>query len=467
MSSDGRLVGRPRYTDRIAPFARNGNAKIVTGIRRCGKSSVLRMLSDSMEDGSNIIRIDMEMADNYDLRDWRKLLKAVDERIVPERDNVLLIDEVQDVEGWELAIRDLIARGACDIYLTGSNSNLLSSEYSTHLGGRFNEVRMLPLSYGECVSFRELYGGEGDVFERFVRIGGFPILWRSPVDVQSSMQTVRDIVDVSIANDIEGRYGIKSRSLLRDLLRCVLSTVGKYVSANNMYNTLRSSGVRVSPDTVYSYLDHLEAANILVRANVYDLRGRRVLTSKYKYYAVDLGIKHALLGYRPEDTPGHMENMIFTELLGRGFDVYVGDSDGREVDFVAEKGDRRIYVQACQAILSEDTMLREFGALESIDDSFPKYVVMMDPGVHAGVTSKGIVCCGLRDFLRMDLRRRVGPRPRRSPRRSRPTLCRGSIRRAGSGTRPWRPIAPCTVPSQSPRPNRSSRWRGRWASDAC
>lgn len=398
------LVPRPRYTDRMLPFKGNGNAKVITGIRRCGKSSVMKLFADSCcPDGCNIIYLSMELAENRHLREWEHLLDEVEGRMDPDRQNVLFIDEVQNIWGWELAVRDLIARESCDIYLTGSNSNLLSSEYATHLGGRFNGISMLTLCYSECLSFDGGHGGEEDVFERFVRIGGFPILWRNPSDIESSMQTVRDLVDVSIANDIELRYGIKNRPLLRDLLRCVLSTVGKYVSANNLYNTLRSAGTKVSPETVYSYLGYLESANLIVRANAFDIRGKRILSSKYKYYAADLGIKHALLGYRPEDTPGHMENMIFTELSGRGYQVHIGDAGGREVDFVAEKGGRRIYVQACQAISSEDTLERELGAFDAIEDSFPKYLVLMDPGVYEGVTEKGIVCCGIRDFLLMEL----------------------------------------------------------------
>lgn len=395
------LTERPRYTDRIEPYIDNGNAKIITGIRRCGKSSVMKLLSDSMKD-RNIIYINMELAENYDLRDWKKLLKTIVSKIDENRKNVLFIDEIQNIPGWELAIRDIIARELCDTYLTGSNSNLLSSEYSTHLGGRFNEIRMLPLSYSECMKFNERHDIKEDIFDRFVRIGGFPILWRNPTDIQSSMQTVRDLVDVSIVNDIELRYGIKNRQLLRDLLRCVLSMIGKFVSANNLYNTLRSSGIKVSADTVYDYLRYLESANILIRADVFDIRGKRVLTSKYKYYVTDLGIKHAILGYRPEDTPGHLENIVFTELLGRGYDVYVGDHNGKEIDFIAEKNGDRMYIQVCQSISSEDTAEREFGNSGSINDSFPKYVVMLDPGLYEGITDKGIRCCSVRDFLNKD-----------------------------------------------------------------
>jgi len=402
MKSDDCLVERPRYTDKIIPFVQNGNVKIVTGIRRCGKSSVMRIFSKYFDEKCNIIYISMEWTENYNLRQWNDLLNHIENMIDETRQNVLFIDEVQNVEGWELAVRDLVSKNSCDIYLTGSNSNLLSSEYATHLGGRFNEIRMFPLSYEECEDFQKAFGGK-DTFERFVRVGGFPILWRKPLDIQSSMQTVRDLVDVSITNDIVERFGVKNLLLLKDLLRYVLSTIGNYVSANNLYNTMRSSGIKVSADTVYDYLSYLESANILIRANVFDIKGKRVLTAKSKYYVTDLGIKHAILGYRPEDTPGHLENIIFTELIGRGYNVYVGDLKDKEIDFVAEKDEKRIYIQACQTIGSEETMKRELGNLEMIDDSFPKYVVMMDPGVYEGVTEKGIICCNIENFIKKEL----------------------------------------------------------------
>ena len=401
MKLSDNLVNRLRYIDQIKPFMWNGNVKVITGIRRCGKSSVMRMFADTVDDGCNLIYINMEYSEHHDLREWKELLGHVNKKIVSEKKNLLFIDEVQDIPQWELAIRDFVAKGTCDVYLTGSNSNLLSSEYSTYLGGRFNRIHMFPLSYSECKVFHEKYDGKNldKVFERFIRVGGFPILWRNNIDVTSSMQTIRDIVDVSISNDILNRFKIKNIQLLKDLLKCVVSFIGSYVSANNLFKELKMNGTEVSKDAVYEYLNHLEAANILIRANVFDIRGKKVLTSKYKYYVTDLGIKHMMLGYRPEDTPGHMENIIVTELLGRGYDVYVGDSDGKEIDIVAEMNGKRLYVQACMRFDNEKTMRREFGNLESIEDSFPKYVVTMDSGIYNGISEKGIVCCGLKEFL--------------------------------------------------------------------
>jgi predicted AAA+ superfamily ATPase len=398
------LVGRERYLNALRPFRGNGNAKVITGIRRCGKSSLLETFADSFSDDVNLIMINMEFSENAELRTWEKLLGHITARLSGSKENILMINEVQDVPKWELVIRDLIAKGSCDIYLTGSNSNLLSSEYSTYLGGRYDRIHVMPLSFSECTEFHEKYHGTAnpdDILQRFIRVGGFPILWRYNQDTDSSIRTVRTLVDSAINNDITRRYEVRNADALMRILRTVASTVGSYVSAKNIHNTLAYGGSPASKDVVYDYLEYLEKANLIIRAETLDIKGREILRSSYKYYLTDLAIKHSLIGYRPDDTPGHMENIIFTELMGRGYDVYVGRADGREVDIVAERGSERVYVQACREFGDTDTMRREFGNLEAIDDSYPKYVVLMDAGAYRGVTSKGIICCGLREFLEM------------------------------------------------------------------
>ncbi|MDR1690609.1 MAG: ATP-binding protein [Candidatus Methanoplasma sp.] len=388
----------------LKPFRGNGNAKVITGIRRCGKSSLLGTFADSLPAGTNVIRINMEFSENIELRTWQKLLEHITARLDDYRENLLIIDEVQDVPGWEIAVRDLIAKSSCDIYITGSNSNLLSSEYSTYLGGRYDSVHVMPLSFSECVEFHEKYHGTAnrdDILQRFIRVGGFPILWRYNQDETSSLRTVRTLVDSSVNNDITARYGVRNVDLLMRILKTLASTVGSYVSAVNIYNTLKSNGTSVSKDAVYEYLGYLEAANIIIKAETTDVRGREILRTGHKYYFTDLAIKHSLIGYRPEDTPGHMENIIFTELKGRGYDVHVGRAEGKEVDIVADKGNERIYVQACMTFGSEETIKREFSSLESIDDNHPKFIVLMDVGPYRGISAKGIICCGLREFLEM------------------------------------------------------------------
>ena len=392
------LVSRDRYFAEIEPYVGNGNAKVITGIRRCGKSTLLEICRYRLTD-VNVVYINTELHEFSSLSDWEKLLSYIESEYCQGIDNVLIVDEIQNIEKWELTIRDLIARKMFDIYLTGSNANLLSSEYSTHLGGRFNRIRMLPLSYEECKIFAERFLSKKDVLDRYMRVGGFPILWISDVPERSCMQTVRDITEVILSKDIDQRFNIRNHVLLRDIYCTILSTIGSYVSSNNIYSTIRLTGLKTTVDTVNEYIGHLEAANLIMRANVFDLKGRRILENKHKYYATDLGLKHSLLGYRPEDISGHMENILFIELMYRGYEVYVGDYNGKEIDLVAIKDGSRLYIQACSSIDSQKTFDREFGNLAKIPDSFPKYVVMMEPGVYRGVTDTGIICCSLVEFL--------------------------------------------------------------------
>ena len=392
------LVSRDRYFAEIEPYVGNGNAKVITGIRRCGKSTLLEIYRHRLTD-ANVVYINTELHEFSSLGDWEKLLSYIESEYRQGIDNVLIVDEIQNIEKWELTICDLIARKMFDIYLTGSNANLLSSEYSTHLGGRFNRIRMLPLSYEECKVFAERFLSKKDVLDRYMRVGGFPILWISDVPERSCMQTVTDITEVILSKDIEQRFNIRNHVLLRDIYCTILSTIGSYVSSNNIYSTIRSTGSKTTVDTVNEYIGHLEAANLIIRANVFDLKGRRTLENKHKYYATDLGLKHSLLGYRPEDISGHMENILFIELMYRGYEVYVGDYNGKEIDLVAIKDGSRLYIQACSSIDSQKTFDREFGNLAKIPDSFPKYVVMMEPGAYRGVTDTGIICCSLVEFL--------------------------------------------------------------------
>ena len=392
------LVPRHRYAAEIEPFIGNGNAKVITGIRRCGKSMFLELYRRGLTD-ANVVFINTELYEFSELNDWQKLLTYIESKYKEGADNVLIVDEIQNIEKWELAIRDLIARRMFDIYLTGSNSNLLSSEYTTHLGGRYNRICMLTLSYKECKVFAERFLPEKDILDRYLHIGGFPILWVSDMPERSCMQTVRDITEVILSKDIEQRFRIRNSVLLRDIYRTIVSTLGSYVSSNKIHATLRSAGSKTTVDTVNEYIGYLEAANLIIRADVFDLKGRRILENKHKYYVTDLGLKHSLLGYRPEDISGHMENIVFTELMYRGYDVYVGDYNGREIDIVAVRDGSRVYVQVCSMIDSQKTFDREFGNLNGIRDSFPKYVVMMDPGAYRGVTDSGVICCSLREFL--------------------------------------------------------------------
>ena len=398
-------INRELYSEKISGLIGNRNAKIITGIRRCGKSTFMLGLSENIsKDDVNRIYIDMELWDNRHLNDPDRLYKSIKENILPGKKNALFLDEIQDVKEWESVIRSLINENICDIYITGSNSRLLSSEYATYLSGRLNMIEMYPLSFRECVKFGKTYNIGTDpekLLPRYLRFGGFPILWCTDYDERTAYSILQDIISTVMIKDIVSRYGIKNPDILERMFRFICGSLGKYTSLNNIYNSLNTEDRSVSKDTVYAYADHLESSYLIQRANVYDIKGKRVLSSKYKYFLTDLGLKHAVWGYRAEDIPGHMENVLYCDLKSRGYKVWVGENNGKEVDLVAELSGRKVYVQSAFRFSSEKVIEREFGNLRGIDDNHPKYVVTMDESTFHG-DSDGIISCSLADFLMKD-----------------------------------------------------------------
>lgn len=399
-------INRATYFDRMSDFVGNSNAKVFIGIRRCGKSTMMRCFSETIGAGRDIneIYIDMELWDNRELRDPETLYKRIKSNLAVDKMNVLFLDEIQDVTEWESVVRSLINEGACDIYITGSNSRLLSSEYTTYLSGRLNVLEMFPLSFRECVEFNSVYGNpatDEELLQRFIKVGGFPMVWRSNYGESSSYSTVRDILSSIRAKDIVEKFNIRNPDLLDRIFRFVCDNLGKYTSMNNIYNVLQAEDRSVSRDTVYAYMGHLEAAFLVQKANVYDVKGKRVLSSKCKYFLTDIGLKHAVFGYRGDDISGHMENILYLDLRSRGYTVWVGDNNGKEIDLVAEKYGKKVYVQSAFRLSSEEVIKREFGNLKGIKDSYPKYVVTMDDDLFHG-DADGITSCRLIDFLKKE-----------------------------------------------------------------
>ncbi|MCL2148770.1 MAG: ATP-binding protein [Methanomassiliicoccaceae archaeon] len=394
-------IERPEYLKRIADFIGNPNAKVVTGVRRCGKSTLMRQVSERISSGgdANVIYIDMELMANRHLRDTDRFYGHVKDSLAEGKRNALFVDEVQEVAEWESAVRSLIAEGVCDIYLTGSNSRLLSSEYATYLSGRINTMEMLPLSFRECRMFNDAFCSprtDGELLWKFIETGGFPLVWLREQGDTSTYLTLRDILNTVKTVDIIKRYGVRDSDLLDRIFAFICGNLGNYTSLNNMYNVLHTEDRGVSRSTVYSYVDHLESACLVHKARVYDLKGKRLLSERYKYFLADIGLKHATLGYRFDDIPGHMENILYLDMRARGYDVWVGDNSGKEVDIVAERLGRRVYIQSVYRF-SEGAVKREFEGLRGIDDNHPKYVVTMDEHMRGNVD--GIICCGLDEFL--------------------------------------------------------------------
>lgn len=416
-------VLRESYIDRISPFVGNRNAKVITGVRRCGKTTILKELPSFAKD-SNILLYDMELWANRRFRDPDILYGSIKDSLDPGKENVLIIDEVQDVDRWEELIGSLIAEDCCDIYISGSDSRLLSGEFATYLAGRMNSIEVCTLNLRECILFDRMYGdgaSDDEVLDRLFRRGGFPSVWAAGYEESDAMSQVRDIIHSIMMTDIVGRYGVKRVDVLESILMFLCDNIGNITSLNSIANTLSSSSGRgVHKDLVYEYAGYLEAACLVDRVPMYDIKSKRTLFSKYKYYLADVGIRNALLGFGSSDIPGYIENIIYLDLKSRGYDIRIGNNNGMEVDFVSRKGGDIVYIQATMALEDESVVRREFGNLEGIADNFPKYVVVLNKG-PLDSDMNGIRCISLKDFLQLEdlgrprrvrCSRRIGDRPR-------------------------------------------------------
>ena len=389
-------VERPLYLNRIKPFVNNGNVKIITGVRRSGKSTMLKEL-DRITDGE-ILRIDMELWGNRKFRDPDTIYGYIRES-VNKGIKTIAIDEVQDIREWHEVIRSLIAEGDCDIYITGSNSKLLSGEFASLLTGRYNLFDNFTLTYSECRRFAEEYQDENtDVFTRFLHVGGFPTVWKNRYNESDALTEVNDILGSIMFYDIVNRYDVRKRDLLHRIFRYICDNIGNKTSVHGIYNALLAEDRNISKDSVYEYVGFLESACLIYKAETYDVKGKKILTSSYKYYVADIGMKNAVCEFRPEDINGYIENILFLEMRARGYGVWIGDYSGKEVDFVCKKGNETIYLQATTHLSGEDVVKREFGNLRNIPDGHPKYVVVMEKSPLDSDVD-GIKCVSLEDFL--------------------------------------------------------------------
>ena len=391
--------------DFIKPFIGNENAKVLIGIRRSGKSTILRMIADEIlqqNPDANIIWIDFERLEFRHIQNLDSLYEYVKKRCRDDVGNYLFIDEVQDVDRWELTIRSLISERICEIFLTGSNSKLLSSEYTTYIGGRYNSMAVRPLSFSECISFLEERGVKsdiGDAFEKFVKIGGFPSLWLLDYPLDSAYSALTDIYTVIVSKDLVGRYGIRNIELLERIVKFLCDNIGKETSLNNVYEELSKEYGDVSRATVYDYVRFLENSFMFSRVNFDNIAGKKLLRPNYKFYLADIGLKHALLGYDKDDVSWHLENIVFLEMLNRGYRVTAGKIGDGEIDFIGDRRGERIYIQVTYMLSTNETVRREFGNLEAIPDQYPKYVVGQDPHWEDGHSVRGVIYRDVRAFL--------------------------------------------------------------------
>jgi predicted AAA+ superfamily ATPase len=394
--------------DRISPHIGKPYVKLITGIRRSGKSTIMGMIGDVIckkVEHPNIIHIDFEIYTNKDLASADALYRFVKDSFLDGSFNVLMVDEIQEVAGWENVIRSLLKEEQFDIYVTGSNSSMLSSEYATRLGGRYVAINVQTLTFAECREFRDEYGwnpkadSEQDM-ERFLHQGGYPVVWTSGHPDNEIFPAIRDIYSSVVLKDICERHGLKNNIMLERIVKYLCDNIGNPTSLNNIYVELSKDHGKINKETVYRYVEYLEDAFVFHRVEEENIRGRAILSPKYKFYIEDLGIKNALMGYRTDDISKHLENIIYLEMRGRGYSITFGNVGGREVDFVCRNGASVVYIQVVYRISSDETMKREFGNLLRIGDGYPKYVVTMDPDWRSGDVD-GIKYVHITDFLMM------------------------------------------------------------------
>ena len=395
-------VRRGDYLQLICSYLGKGEAVVLTGHRRAGKSCILELLAAELAVEGNVIYIDMENPENADLVTFRELSERIKGAVVSGRRNYVLIDEVQEIDEFEKALRYWIKQDYVDVVVTGSNAAMLSSDIASSFAGRYHRVHVSSLDYREFLQF---YGLEDSdhAFSSYLRWGGLPFLYRIPLeDERTRTEYLGSIYDTIFVKDIVRRKNVRNVSLLDNLARFVADNIGKVFSANSIAKYLKGSSLAISANTGGEYMDALCDTYMVDRVKRYDIKGKSVFEQQDKYYFEDLGLRNYLCrDKRSFDLEKVLEGAVYLKLKRSGYDVYVGQLNGKVIDFVARRGDELLYVQVALQVSGEETYEREFGNLKLIKDNYPKYVVTMDPNVGL-IHDSGIVACSARQFL-MDL----------------------------------------------------------------
>ena len=393
-------IDRPEYLQTLKQYRDMPLVKILAGIRRCGKSTILEMFKEELLQSGisedHIISLRYTSEELEEGMSSKEMYQGI-KRLMQDQDRYyLLLDEVQEVTGWEKAINSLLEDANTDIYVTGSNSKLMSREISDYLTGRYISIPVYPLSFSEYLRFKEGDSrSKKELLQEYIRMGGFPIVARSNFDERSAYQIVEGIYNSVINSDITGRYKIVNLDLFQRVVKFVVENVGKTFSANAIAKFLKSEGRSLSIESIYNYLSYLEKAFVIYRCPRYDLQGESVLKTQEKFYLADSSLKYCMMGFNPKSVASMLENLVYFELKRRGYEVYIGKNETKEIDFVAVRRDERIYVQVCRN-LPEDSD-RELANLLEIKDHYPKYVVTLDD--LAGGNVNGVKMVHMADFL--------------------------------------------------------------------
>lgn len=398
------MIDRPLYVDKIMAYVDTPFVKILTGVRRCGKSTILKMIMERLKTERNIPedRIISCRFDSMEYEDMtaKQIYTLLKEKLSPVGKTYLFLDEVQEIKGWEKIVNSLASDFDVDLYITGSNSRMMSSEIATYLTGRYVSFRIFTLSFGEYLMFKSKFANVGEPkteLANYVRLGGFPATHLQAYSQDEIYTIVRDIYNSTIFSDIVKRNQVRKIDQLERVVKYTFSNVGNTFSAKSIADYLKSERRSLDNETVYSYLDKLEKAYLLHRCSRYDLQGKEILKTQEKFYLADVALRYSVLGYNADSVASSLENIVYLELCRRGYTVYVGKTSDGEIDFVAIRQNEKIYVQVTQEINSEKTEKREYNRLLEIPDNYPKFVLTTDE--FAGGNYEGIKTMHIADFL--------------------------------------------------------------------
>ena len=380
------MIKREKYLKNIRPFYEQDLIKVITGIRRCGKSVILTQIIDELKQKgvkeSQVIYINFEFMDYVDITDAKKLNSYIEDKIVNNEKYYLFFDEIQNVIGWEKVVNSFKAKYAdkVSIFITGSNSDLLSGELATHIAGRYVSFKIYPFTFDEVCELKGITINDkyklDKAFNDYIIWGGIP--QRFSMEDENQVKTyLLDIYNSIVVKDIIERFKIKDLDLFNKILTYIITTPSQTFSAESLSNYLLKDNIDVSKITIYNYLEYMCRAFLINKAERYDVRGKRILSGKYKYYLTDLGIGQIINNERKKQMGAYLENIVYNELISRGYDVKVGTLESGEVDFIATKFEEKKYFQVAY-YLNDDIIDREFGVYNNIQDNYPKYVISAD-----------------------------------------------------------------------------------------
>ncbi len=392
-------IERPLYIDRLKPFIGKSLIKVLIGQRRVGKSYLLMRLRDLIKKQSpeiQIIYINKEQHEFSSIKNSDDLFKYLNETVIGTGKVALFIDEIQDIESFEITLRDLVTRGNFDIYCTGSNANLLSSELATFLSGRYIEIKVFGLSYSEFLIFYNI-DDSLETFHNYLKFGGLPYLINLETEIKIAYEYLTSLYNTILLKDVVARFNVRNVKFLENLVAFLADNMGSMVSSKKISDYLKSQKINISTQVVIDYLGYLESSFLIFKVKRTGIEGKKVFEIGEKYFFEDVGIRNAIVGYKASDIHKILENVVYLHLRMAGYSVTVGLEGGKEIDFIAQKGGEKIYVQVAYMLTNEATINREYGNLLEIQDNFPKYVVTMDE-MSDIATHKGINRMHIKDF---------------------------------------------------------------------